>query len=217
MKKDNKLIPVSLIIALIIGGAAGYFLGNTSVSSSSSSGGSSDNSKLAKNLGKVWSDNLIWTHNYIVAFISGSPDSPDAARRILKNNEEMANIFMEYYGNNVGIKLSNLLARRSEIISDMILSAKSGDNLKFNSGLKKLDENSQEIAEFLNSVNLVHFKKSEILNVMNNYNDSIIKLISARIKNNWNDYIFEFDRAYDEALFISGKISDGINRQFSEK
>lgn len=217
MKKDNKLIPVSLIIALIIGGAAGYFLGHTTVSSSSSGNSSSNNSKLAKNLNKVWSDNLIWTHNYIVAFVSGSPDSPDAARRILKSNEETANIFAEYYGNNIGIKFFNLLARRSEIISDMILSAKSGDNLKFNSGLKKLNENSKETAEFLNSINSVYFKKLEILNAIDYYNNSMVRLISARVKNNWNDYNFEFDKARDEVLFIADKISNGINRQFPEK
>lgn len=217
MKKDNKLIPVSLIIALIIGGAAGYFLGNTSISSSFSGDSSSNNSKLAKNLNKIWSDNLIWTHNYIVAFVSGSPDSPDAARRILKNNEETANIFAEYYGNNIGIKFFNLLTRRSEIISDMVLSAKSGDNLKFNSGLKKLNENSKETAEFLNSINSVYFKKSEILNAVDDYNNSMVNLINARVKNNWDDYNFEFDKARDEALFIADKISNGINRHFPEK
>lgn len=217
MKKDNKLIPVWLILALIIGGSAGYFLGNTSVSSSSSGGSLSNNLKLAKNLDKIWSDNLIWTHNYIVAFVSGSPDSPDAARRILKNNEETANIFAKYYGSNVGIKFSNLFTRRSEIISDMIISAKSGDNLKFNSGFKKLKENSKETAEFLNSINSVNFKKSEISNAIDVYNDSMVKLINTRVKNNWNDYNFEFDKARDEALFIADKISDGINRQFPEK
>lgn len=217
MKKDNKVIPVWLILAFIIGGAAGYFLGHTSISSSFSGDNLAKNSKLTENLNKVLSDNLIWTHNYIVAFISGSPDSPDAARRILKNNEEIASIFTDYYGNSAEIKFSNTLKRRSEIISDMVLSAKTGDSSKFNLEIKKLDENSKEAAEFLNSINSVYFKKSEISNAFSDYNSSIIKLISARVKNNWTDYNFEFDKARGEAIFIADKISNGIKRQFPEK
>jgi hypothetical protein len=38
---------------------------------------------------KLWSDHVIWTRQYIVAAIDGSPDANAAATRLLKNQDDI--------------------------------------------------------------------------------------------------------------------------------
>jgi hypothetical protein len=41
-------------------------------------------------LRKLWSDHVIWTRQYIVAAVAGTPDADPAAGRLLKNQETWA-------------------------------------------------------------------------------------------------------------------------------
>ena len=40
-------------------------------------------------LRKLWSDHVIWTREYIVAAVAGTPDAGAAAGRLLKNQEDI--------------------------------------------------------------------------------------------------------------------------------
>ena len=49
-------------------------------------------------LRKLWSDHVIWTRQYIVAAVAGTPDADAAAGRLLKNQEDIGAAFVPYYG-----------------------------------------------------------------------------------------------------------------------
>jgi len=49
-------------------------------------------------LRKLWSDHVIWTRQYIVAAVAGTPDADAAAGRLLKNQEDIGAAIATYYG-----------------------------------------------------------------------------------------------------------------------
>lgn len=73
---------------------------------------------------KLWSDHVIWTREYIVAAIDGSPDANAAATRLLKNQDNIGGAVAGFYGKDAGDKLTSLLKQHIMIAVDLIAAAK---------------------------------------------------------------------------------------------
>src|SRR6185369_555568 len=82
-------------------------------------------------LRKLWSDHVIWTREYIVAAVAGTPDADAAAGRLLKNQEDIGAAIVPYYGEDAGDALTGLLKQHILIAVDLVAAAKSGDNGAF--------------------------------------------------------------------------------------
>ena len=53
-------------------------------------------------LRKLWSDHVIWTREYIVAAVAGTPDASAAAERLLRNQEDIGAAIVGFYGQAAG-------------------------------------------------------------------------------------------------------------------
>ena len=71
-------------------------------------------------LRKLWSDHVIWTRQYIVAAVAGTPDADAAAGRLLKNQEDIGAAIVPYYGQDAGDKLTGLLKEHILIAVDLV-------------------------------------------------------------------------------------------------
>ena len=65
--------------------------------------------RLREDMRKLWSDHVIWTREYIVAAIDGSPGAKAAATRLLKNQDDIGGAVAGFYGKDAGDKLRGLL------------------------------------------------------------------------------------------------------------
>src|SRR5688500_11880011 len=54
----------------------------------------------------LWSDHVVWTRDYIIAAVAGAGDADAAATRLMKNQEEIGNAIVPFYGQEAGTKLS---------------------------------------------------------------------------------------------------------------
>ena len=57
---------------------------------------------LKEGLRRLWSDHVIWTRDYVVAAIANSPDADTVATRLLKNQEDIGNAIVPFYGKEAG-------------------------------------------------------------------------------------------------------------------
>src|SRR5262245_7947457 len=104
-------------------------------------------------LRKLWSDHVIWTREYIVAAVAGTPDADAAARRLLRNQEDIGAAVVPYYGQAAGDKLTELLKAHILIAVDLVAAAKSGDDAAFAQHDARWTANIREIAQFLAGAN----------------------------------------------------------------
>jgi hypothetical protein len=58
---------------------------------------------------RLWADHVIWTRQYVVAAVGGYPDADAAAARLLKNQEDIGNAVVPFYGESAGTALTDLL------------------------------------------------------------------------------------------------------------
>src|SRR5512145_3378102 len=91
---------------------------------------SANAARLREDMRKLWSDHVIWTREYIVAAIDGSPDAKAAATRLLKNQDDIGGAVAGFYGKDAGDKLTGLLKQHILIAVDLIAAAKADDQAK---------------------------------------------------------------------------------------
>ncbi len=94
---------------------------------------------LKEGLRRLWADHVIWTRDYVVAAIAESPDADAVATRLLKNQEDIGNAMVPFYGKKGGHALTDLLKQHITIAVELIEAAKSGDEDKFADADKQWD------------------------------------------------------------------------------
>lgn len=171
--------------------------------------------KLA--LRRLWSDHVVWTREYVVAAVAGTPDEGAAATRLLKNQEDIGNAVVPVYGAAAGIALTDLLKQHILIAVDLIKAAKSGDNASFEENDRKWTKNAEEIAGLLSGANPQNWPKADVTDLLMQHLNLTKAEVVARLQSKWDDDVAAFDQIFTEILTVSDVLADGIVKQFPDK
>src|SRR5678816_3006752 len=82
--------------------------------------------QLHQDMRKLWTDHVVWTRDYIIAAVDDKPDQEAAAKRLLKNQEDIGRAVGAFYGSQAGDALTKLLKEHITIAVDLIKAAKTG-------------------------------------------------------------------------------------------
>jgi hypothetical protein len=66
-------------------------------------------------LRRLWADHVVWTRQYVIAAVAETPDAQAAAARLLKNQEDIGNAVVPFYGEEAGAGLTQLLKEHIQI------------------------------------------------------------------------------------------------------
>ena len=172
--------------------------------------------RLREDMRKLWSDHVIWTREYIVSAIDGSPDANAAAARLLKNQDDIGGAVAGFYGKDAGDKLTGLLKQHIMIAVDLIAAAKAGDQAKYSATDQRWKKNGEEIADFLSQAN-PNWPKATLTDMMAAHLATTTKEVVARLNKKWDEDTAAFDEVYAHILHMSDALSDGIVKQFPQK
>ena len=165
---------------------------------------------------KLWSDHVFWTREYVVAAIAETPNANDAAARLLRNQEDIGNAIVPYYGQAAGTKLTELLKQHIMIAVDLVAAAKVSDQKKFGEADKKWTQNVDEIAAFLSGAN-PNWPKKDVTDLLYLHLKLTKEEAVAALSKKWADAVKKFDEIYTEILVLADALSDGIVKQFPNK
>ena len=104
---------------------------------------------LKQAMRRLWMDHTVYTRLYITSAFADLPDAQTVAGRLLRNQEDIGNAIVPYYGKDAGNKLTDLLKQHIMIATEVVAAAKSGDQKKFAESDKKWIANADDIAAFL--------------------------------------------------------------------
>lgn len=215
-------IKVLGVAAILIGGApVGSAASASCVAEGASAvqhapAASANAARLREDMRKLWSDHVIWTREYIVAAIDGSPDAKAAATRLLKNQDDIGGAVAGFYGKDAGDKLAALLKQHILIAVDLIAAAKVGDQATYKATDQKWTKNGEEIADFLSQAN-PNWPKAALASMMAAHLATTTKEVVARLNKKWDEDTAAFDEVYAHILHMSDALSDGIIKQFPQK
>jgi hypothetical protein len=167
-------------------------------------------------LRKLWSDHVIWTRQYIVAAVAGTPDADAAAERLLKNQEDIGSAIVTYYGQDAGDGLTAILKEHIMIAVDLVAAAKSGDQDAFAKHDARWAENAKKIGSFLAGAN-PNWHEKDVLDLLSLHLKLTKDETVARIQGDWAADVKAFDDIYTEILVLADALCDGIVAQFPDR
>ena len=165
---------------------------------------------------RLWSDHVFWTRMYIISAVAGTPDAAAAAGRLLRNQEDIGNAIVPYYGQSAGTKLTDLLKQHIMIAVDLVAAAKSGDQKKFDNTDKKWTANADDIAAFLSGAN-PNWPKKDVADLLYLHLKLTKEEAVARLTKNWAEDVKKFDEIFTEAMVIADALTGGVIKQFPNK
>lgn len=167
-------------------------------------------------LRRLWSDHVIWTREYVVAAIADAPDTGAVAGRLLKNQEDIGNAVVHFYGEAAGRELTELLKEHIAIAVDLIAAAKTSDQAKFAKADAEWDRNAANIASFLAGAN-PNWPEKDVADLLSQHLALTKKEAVARLEGRWEDDIEAFDQIFTEILTVADVLAMGIIKQFPDK
>lgn len=171
---------------------------------------------LTRAMQRLWTDHVVWTRQYVIAAVDERPELEAATKRLLKNQEDIGNAVVPFYGKAAGKQLTDLLKQHILIAVDLVAAAKAGDNKKFQTFDKKWDKNAEEIASFLSGAN-PHLTKKDVVDLLYLHLSLTKDEAVARIKKDFNKDAAVFDQILTEILTLSDALSHAIVKQFQSK
>lgn len=167
-------------------------------------------------LRKLWSDHVIWTREYIIAAVAGTPDADAAAGRLLKNQEDIGASIVGYYGQAAGDALTDLLKQHIMIAVDLVAAAKSGDQAAFATHDARWTANIDEIATFLSGAN-PNWPRQDVFDLLALHLKLTKDEAVARITGDWAADVKAFDDIFTEIMVVADALHDGIVAQFPDR
>ena len=163
---------------------------------------------------KLWEDHITWTRLYIVSAAAGLPDADQTAQRLLKNQADIGDAIVPYFGASAGAGLTALLRSHILTAAQLIGAAKSGDTSTVRSASQAWYANADSIADFLSKANPQHWPVATLREGMHMHLDLTLQEATARLHGDWVKDIAAYDAIHRHILQLADAFSDGIMRQF---
>lgn len=165
---------------------------------------------------KLWSDHVIWTRDYIIAAVAGAPDADLAAKRLMKNQEDLGQAVVPFYGKEGGAKLTELLKEHISISADVVKAAKANDIAKLKEADERWHKNADQLADFLSKAN-PYWPNDMMRKMLYEHLALTTNEVNARIKKDWAADIASFDAVFTQAMAMADGLADGIVQQFPDR
>ena len=171
---------------------------------------------LRQGMRELWADHVVWTRAYIVAAVADDPSATSALNRLMRNQEDLGNAIVPYYGAQAGSTLTRLLKEHISIAGELVTAAKANDTAKQTDANRRWHQNAEEIATFLSGAN-PNWKRADLVNMLNEHLALTTKEATLRLQRNWTEDAATFDKIFHQAMMMADALSDGVIRQFASR
>jgi hypothetical protein len=212
MMKRALIRPAALAALTALGCAAAA----GTMSTSSGAAVSPSSVELQTAMRKLWADHVVWTRQYIVSAVLNDPSAQAASVRLLRNQDDLGNAIVPYYGSAAGAKLTDLLKQHILIAVDLVGAAKAGDAAKQANADRRWHQNAADIATFLSGAN-PNWPRQTLLDMLNQHLALTTQEAVNRLQQKWNDDVTNFDAIFSQSMMMADALSSGIVKQFPSR
>ena len=208
----RRAVPLSVI--LLASGIAGCAHTHSAAGSLAVARASAPASVLYQTQRTVWSDQVVWSRQYLAAAFAGGRTARVARTRLMRSQEAIGESIKPYYGRTAGEGLTRMLENQVAIGLELLHAEKNGDVEQKGDLEMHLRENSNAIARYLASLN-PYWSPTELEALLNRY-----AVLSAQdIVVRTDGHVDADDEAGNgslEANRLADVIADGLLWQFPQ-
>jgi hypothetical protein len=161
----------------------------------------------------LWEQHVAWTRLAIVSFASGLPDLPATEARLLRNQGDIGDAVVPFYGRVAGNRLTALLRQHILIAVDILVDVKSSSpNLAADQ--KRWYANADRIAAFLHAANPHQWSLGMLKRMMHRHLALTTQEAVAELTGKFPASVHAYDAVEQEILGMADMLSTGIIAQF---
>ena len=155
----------------------------------------------------------MWTRMLLISIAENLKDLEATQTRLLRNPKDIADVFRQYYGNNIASEIQRLLTEHLVIGKDLIVALKNKNQEQANTLNTKWYQNADRMAEAFSSINPFYLKE-EIRKMLYEHLRLTTEEVNARLRADYVADINAYDMVQREILKMSQFFVNGIVRQF---
>lgn len=168
---------------------------------------------LLMNMNLKWIEHILWTRMFLISVAESLGDLEPTKARLLENPKDIADIFRQYYGNNVANTIQKLLTEHLVIGGDLIVALKNGNQKLAQELNTKWYKNADDMADAFSSIN-PFYPREEVRRMLYEHLKLTTNEVSARLKKDYSADIKAYDMVQKEILKMSEFFVNGIVKQF---
>jgi hypothetical protein len=172
---------------------------------------------LHANMRVLWEDHIVWTRLAIISLTTGSPDTQATVGRLLKNQTDIGNAIKPFYGKAAGNALTAQLRKHILIAAELVGAAKAGDQAKLADAQARWQQNANDIAGLLNSVNPRYWRLGAMKAEMSKHLTLTTQEAVARLQGKWAADVAAYDKIHHHILHLSDVLANGLVKQFPQR
>lgn len=172
---------------------------------------------LRNTMRQLWEDHITWTRLAIISLITDAPDTEATVARLLRNQADIGDAVKPFYGKAAGDKLTSELRRHILIAAEVVAAAKAGDEAALADAQARWQQNADDIAQILASVNPRHWKLGTMKRELGVHLRLTTDEVVARLQGDWEADVAAYDRVHRHALHFADLLSTGLVKQFPNR
>jgi hypothetical protein len=165
----------------------------------------------------VWEDHVTWTRLAVISLVGGTPDTEATVARLLRNQSDIGNALVPYYGKAAGAALTAELRKHILIAADLIAAAKAGDQAKVAAEQARWQRNADDIAALVSKLNPRNWKRAALASMLREHLRLTTAEVVARLRGDWAADVVAYDRIHRHALTMADALSVGLVAQFPRR
>jgi hypothetical protein len=172
---------------------------------------------LRNSMRAVWEDHVTWTRLAVISLVGGTPDTEATVARLLRNQSDIGNALVPYYGKAAGAALTAELRKHILIAADLIAAAKAGDQAKVAAEQARWQRNADDIAALVSKLNPRNWKRAALASMLREHLRLTTAEVVARLRGDWAADVVAYDRIHRHALTMADALSVGLVAQFPRR
>ena len=142
--------------------------------------------KLMNDMRLAWSQHVYWTRMLLISIAEELADEADVTNRLLENPKDIANIFAEYYSQDVATLIEQLLTEHLQLGAELIKASKAGDSAMIEELNGLWYANADRMADAFSSIN-PYYNREEVRKMLYNHLDLIKQEVAMRLAKDYPD------------------------------
>lgn len=171
---------------------------------------------LTNDMRKAWSQHVYWTRMLLISIAERLEDQSAVTDRLLQNPKDIANIFANYYDEDVANLIEELLTEHLQIGAELITALRDEKNEEADRLKWQWYTNANEMAGAFASIS-PFYDEDELREMLYNHLNLTTKEVAMRLAKNYPADIEAFEEVEAEALAMADYFTSGIIQQFPQE
>lgn len=174
--------------------------------------GMPNRASFADRMRMAWMDYVYLVNNFINSVAGAMPDQQEVASELIRNAEEIADLFARYYPQGEAQQLKQLLLDHVELTGSLITETSAGNDARAESQKQRLLENAAQIAQLMAGAT-PEYDERYLKEMLDMHIDLVGQLLSERMAGEYVSQMQTLRKAQRQAIAMADYFSDGLRRE----